>query len=58
LAQPGTTFGGAASCVSSSDKATKECEKYVAKAIAAIDDARIDVAAAGEAQDSGGLTKE
>ena len=49
---------GAASCVSSTDKATKDCEKYVAKAIAAIDDARNDVASAGEAQDSGGLTKQ
>ena len=41
---------------SSSDKAMKECERRVDRAIEAIADARDDVAAAGAAQDAGGLS--
>lgn len=47
---------GAVNCISSSDKAIKECERRVARAIEAITDARDDVAAAGAAQDAGGLS--
>lgn len=40
----------------SSDKAMKECERRVSRAIEAITDARDDVAAAGAAQDAGSLS--